>query len=127
MKSVRARIHQFGAGAPTVPPDVRTAGAALEGKLMEVEGRILDLRLTGEGQDRVRWPARLGSQLGHLANGIGASDFAPTQHEMEVATLLARGTRDVQSALRAVLNGDLAAYNARLRAAGLPPIETVVF
>jgi hypothetical protein len=127
IESMRAHIQDINGRSPTVPANVRDAGVALEGKLMEVEGRILDLRLTGRGQDAVRWPARLAGQLTHLANGIGASDFAPTEQQREVAALLARETRDVNAALRAVVNGDVARYNVLLRARGLPVIESVVF
>ena len=127
IESMRAHIRGINARSPAVPANVRDAGVALERKLMEVEGRILDLRLTGRGQDAVRWPARLAGQLTHLANGIGASDFAPTEQQREVAVLLARETRDVSAALRAVANADVARYNALLRARGLPVIESVVF
>jgi hypothetical protein len=37
------------------PSDVRAQADALEKKLMAVEERIVDLRMTGRGQDEVRY------------------------------------------------------------------------
>jgi hypothetical protein len=106
--------------------DVRTAGDTLEQKFMDVEGRILDLRITGRGQDGVRWPVRLAGQLSYLASTIEASDFAPTVQQREVAAVLAKETRDVHAALRALINNDLSNFNSTLRGRGLRPIEVQV-
>jgi len=61
IESVRAQMQalkpQLASNAATA--DVRGAGDALDQKFMDVESRILDLRLTGRGQDGVRWPVRL--------------------------------------------------------------------
>ena len=63
----------------------------------------------------------------HLAGGIAASDFAPTEQQREVAALLAKETRDLNAALRAIVNADVEPYNALLRRHGLTPIPTLVF
>lgn len=103
--------------------DVRNAGNALEQKFTVVEGRILDLRMTGRGQDGVRWPVMLAGQLAYVASTIAASEFAPTAQQRAVAGVLARETRDVHAALRALINNDLSNYNSLLRGRGLRPIE----
>jgi photosystem II stability/assembly factor-like uncharacterized protein len=103
--------------------DLRSANDSLEQRLIDVEQRIVDLRLTGRGQDEVRWPVRLGGQLSYLAATIAASDFAPTTQQREVAGILRKETRDTHEALRAVIARDLAAYNALLRARGLKTID----
>ena len=102
--------------------DLRAAGDTLYGKFTTLEDRLLDLRITGRGQDGVRWPVRLGGQLGYLAGTISSSDNAPTTQQREVAAVLAKETRDVRRALDGLL-AELAAYNARLRARGLPEIR----
>jgi hypothetical protein len=91
-----------------------------------VEQRIIDLRMTGRGQDGVRWPVRLAGQLSYLAGTIASSDFAPTVQQREVAAVLAKETRDVHAALRALMTRDLASYNATLRARGLKTIDVPV-
>ena len=106
--------------------DLRRGADSLEQKFVDVEGRILDLRITGRGQDGVRWPVRLAGQLDYVASTISASDFAPTVQQREVATVLAKETRDVHAALRGLINNDLSAFNSRLRARGLQPIEVRV-
>ena len=103
--------------------DVRTAQDSLERKFMDVEERLVDLRLTGRGQDEVRYPVRLGGQLSYLASGIDDSDFAPTAQQREVAGILAKETRDVNAALRALISRDLSSYNTLLRSRGLKPID----
>jgi photosystem II stability/assembly factor-like uncharacterized protein len=103
--------------------DFRSSSDSLETKLLDVAQRLVDLRLTGRGQDAVRWPVRLGGQLSYLAATIAASDFAPTTQQREVATVLHKETLETHEALRALIAKDLAAYNARLRGRGLRTID----
>jgi hypothetical protein len=119
IERVRAQIAAL---KPQLGADA--AGAdSLEGKFMAVESRLVDLRMTGRGQDGVRWPVKLAGQLGYLAGTISSSDFAPTAQQKEVAVMLAKETRDVDAALRALISKDLADYNATLRSKNLKPIE----
>jgi hypothetical protein len=119
IENVRAQI---GTLRPQLGGD--TAGAnGLEQKFVGVESRLVDLRMTGRGQDGVRWPVKLGGQLDYLASTIAASDFAPTAQQREVALVLNRETRDVNAALRALISRDLAEYNNILRSKNLKPIE----
>ena len=60
----------------------------LEGKLEELQGTLVDLRQTGQGQDAVRFAARLLSKLGYLTNALSVADFPPTDQEMEVKGIL---------------------------------------
>src|SRR5207244_12575139 len=102
------------------------AGGALAQKLIDVESGLRDLRLTGRGQDGVRWPVRLAGQLGYLASTIDDSDFAPTVQQREVAGILAKETRDVHSALQTLMSRDLANFNTMLRGKGLKTIEVTL-
>jgi hypothetical protein len=96
---------------------------------MTVEGNLIDLRLSGRGQDEVRYPARLGAQLNYLAGGTSASDFTPTTQQREVNQVLAKQGRDTRAALQALIQNDLAKFNALLRSKGLKTIDagSVVF
>jgi photosystem II stability/assembly factor-like uncharacterized protein len=118
IEDIRAQIAALGSqlGADTAGAD------SLERKLMSVEERLIDLRMTGRGQDGVRWPVRLGGQLDYVASIISSSDFAPTAQAREVAAVLAKETRDVHAALTAFINSELPKYNEVLKAKGLKTI-----
>jgi len=124
IERVRSQIQALGSA------DVRAAGDSLEHKFMDVEGQLVDLRMTGRGQDEVRWPVQAAGQLNYLAGGIAASDFAPTTQQREVQGILAKNVRATRGALDQLLAKDLPAFNALLRAKGLKiiTVETgVVF
>jgi hypothetical protein len=105
--------------------DLRAATDSLEQKFMTLESRIVDLRLTGEGQDEVRWPVKLGGQLNYLAGGISVSDFAPTAQQRDVHAVLSKEAREVTAGLQALAR-DLTALNDRLRARGLKTINVAI-
>lgn len=113
IESVRSQLQSLGAA------DVRTAADALERKFMDVEGRLFDLRLTGRGQDEVRWPARIAQQVSYLAGGVSASDFPPTAQQKEVTVLLGNRVRDTRGTLDRLLADDLKAFNGVLQSKGL--------
>jgi photosystem II stability/assembly factor-like uncharacterized protein len=124
IERVRSQIQALGSA------DVRSAGDSLERKFMDVEGQLVDLRMTGRGQDEVRWPVQAAGQLSYLAGGIAASDFAPTTQQREVQGILAKNVHATRRALDQLLAKDLPAFNALLRAKGLKiiTVETgVVF
>ena len=113
IERVRAQIQRIGSA------EVRAAGDSLERRFMDVESRLVDLRMTGRGQDEVRWPVKTAGQLSYLAGGIGASDFPPTASQRDVQRILANDVHDTRAALDQLLRVDLPAFNALLRARGL--------
>jgi photosystem II stability/assembly factor-like uncharacterized protein len=118
IENVRAQIEALAA-----PADVRSSADSVEKKFMSVEGNIVDLRMTGHGQDEVRYPVKLGGQLNYLAGGISASDFTPTAQQREVDQGLAKDVKDTRAALQALIQNDLAKLNALLRSKGLKTID----
>jgi hypothetical protein len=122
IENVRAQIESLG-GESNTTADIRQAGDTLEHKFMAVEGQLIDLRLTGRGQDEVRYPVMVAGQLSWLAGGIGASDFTPTSQQREVTGILSTKVRDTRSALDRLLQRDLAAFNGMLKAKGLKTID----
>ena len=90
---------------------------------MTVEGQLLDLRMTGRGQDEVRYPVQAAGQINWLAGGVSASDFAPTSQQREVQGILANKIRDTRSALDRLLRNDLASFNGMLKTKGLKTID----
>ena len=95
---------------------------ALAERLVEVEMKLVDLRLTGQGQDGVRFDSRLIGKLGYLAGGLASGDFRPTDQQVEVQGILAGQLREHMQALHGLLSEDLAELNALLRAKGVPNI-----
>ena len=93
--------------------------AELEDKLEELQGTLVDLRLTGQGQDVVRFAARLLSKLGYLTNALSNADFPPTNQEMEVKGILHEQLQAHLAAVEQVIAEDVAALNEMLRSRGL--------
>jgi hypothetical protein len=102
---------------------VRAGADSLEQRFIALERRFIDLRLTGRGQDEVRYPVKLAGQIGYVEGGISSSDFAPTTQQKDVQSELARQVREARAELDRLLSQDLARFNAMLRGRGLKPIE----
>jgi photosystem II stability/assembly factor-like uncharacterized protein len=93
---------------------VRPAADAFNNKLIEIEENLIQLRLTGQGQDTVRYPPKLLTKIGYLAGGLASGDFGPTKQQREVHTLLKQQLAAVRQRLDDVLNRDLPAFNRLL-------------
>jgi photosystem II stability/assembly factor-like uncharacterized protein len=128
IESVRAQLDSLAAqiGGNSSMADVRAQGDSVGRKFVVVEGNLIDVRMTGRGQDEVRYPAKLGAQLNYLAGGIAASDFAPAAQQQKVGQVLAKQVRDTHAALQSLINTDLAKFNTLLRSRGLKTIDATV-
>jgi hypothetical protein len=115
LASLRATL----AGDSTVA-DVRAAADSLDRKLVAVEENLLQLRVTGRGQDLLRWPMRLAEQLLYLAQSVTSSDFAPTGPQREVHQLLSGQVRENRARLDQLMAGDVQAFRQFLRSRNLP-------
>ncbi len=93
--------------------------AALRGRLVDLQMDMVDLRLTGQGQDGVRFGATLLQKLGYLTGAISGADFPPTDQELEVKALLHGKLREHLEALDALVRDEVAALNEMLRARGM--------
>ena len=102
---------------------LRAGADSLEQRFIALERKIIDLRMTGRGQDEVRYPVRVAGQLSYLAGGIATSDFAPTTQQREVQTELARQVKENRAELERLVNQDVARLNALLRGRGLKTID----
>ncbi|MEJ2202750.1 MAG: sialidase [Gemmatimonadota bacterium] len=91
----------------------------LEQQLIELEMNLVDLRLTGQGQDAVRFASKLLSKLGYLAGGLSGSDFRPTDQQVEVQGILNTELNEHLDALDGLLAGELATLNQLLRSKGM--------
>jgi photosystem II stability/assembly factor-like uncharacterized protein len=117
-----ARV-QIDAIARTVDDStVRRAAGTLTQQLMDLEMNLVDLRLTGGGQDGVRFAAKLISKLGYLANGMAGSDHKPTDQHVEVQGILDRELRTHLTTLDGLIAKELAAFNELLRQRNVPNV-----
>jgi photosystem II stability/assembly factor-like uncharacterized protein len=101
---------------------VKRAADSLQRKLIDVEMNLVELRLTGGGQDGVRFASKLIGKLGYLANGIASSDFRPTDQHLEVQTLLNTQLREHLTAIDALLAKDVVAFNELLKQKNVPNV-----
>jgi photosystem II stability/assembly factor-like uncharacterized protein len=102
--------------------DVRSGAAALEQKLIAVEGTLIELRSTGRGQDGVRWGSKLLGKINYLANGLASADHRPTNQQLEVQKLHEERIAAAGGQADAILSKDLAALNQLLLSRNLPTI-----
>ena len=102
------------AGDSTVK-DVRTASDSIDRKLLDVEEQLMQMRITGRGQDIVRWPMQVAEKLLYLAGSAGGSDHAPAAQHREVQQLLRERVRQIKAQFDQVMSRDLEAYKTLLR------------
>jgi photosystem II stability/assembly factor-like uncharacterized protein len=119
IEAMRVQLDTFARGSDA---GIASAAQSLQQQLVDLEMNLVDLRQTGRGQDGVRFGAKLISKLNYLANGIGSSDYKPTNQHQEVRQILGRELRGHLAALEALVARDVTALNALLRARGLPAI-----
>jgi len=102
--------------------EVRRATTTLNDQLAEAEMNLVDLRLTGGGQDGVRFGSKLLAKLNYLANGVASSDYKPADQHVEVQQLLNTQLREHLARIETLLNRDLSALNDLLRTKNVPNI-----
>src|SRR5207245_9879387 len=75
IESIRAQLAGFekDLGTDDTSKAVRKAADDLADKLIGVEGKLLQLKATGRGQDDVRWASMLLQKMSYLAAQVGGS------------------------------------------------------
>ena len=122
MRMEDARVALDSVGRIANDAAIKSAADALNRKITDLEMNLVDLRLTGQGQDGVRFGSRLLSKLNYLAGGLSGSDFAPTTQAVEVQGILNQDLRTHMQTFDQLLSRDLEALNGMLRAKGMQPI-----
>jgi hypothetical protein len=103
--------------------EIRGIADEIERKLMDVEQNLMELRLTGRGQDGVRFGARLHSKLIYLANGLMSGDFRPTDQQLEVQKELQDSLQRAAGDSDALMKGELSRFNDVLRKRSFPTLH----
>jgi len=95
--------------------------------LTDIEDNLIQRRLTGQGQDTVRWAPKLISKLNYLANGVsGSADFAPNTQQREVHAIFKEQLTGLRKRLDEVVNKDVEAFNRTLRERNMQGLITRV-
>jgi photosystem II stability/assembly factor-like uncharacterized protein len=109
---IRSQLLKLIAAPDSAP--AKSAAEALDQKLIDIEENLIQRKLTGQGQDTVRWPPKLLAKIGYLASGLASGDFAPTKQQREVHALLKQQLAGLRQRLDDVLSKDLTTFNKLL-------------
>jgi len=99
--------------------DLIASSDSLETRLRDVEAKLIQLKLTGTGQDDVRWPVRLAGRVAYLAGEVASNDFRPTDQAREVQAILERRIEEVSQELETAVTQSLQPFNQELARRGL--------
>jgi hypothetical protein len=113
---IRSQIYQLTAtlDGSSDSVDVKSAAEAFDTKLIQIEEILIQRKLTGQGQDTVRYPPKFLSKLSYLASGLASGDFAPTKQQLEVREIFGDQLIGIQNRYDVILNRDLPAFNKLL-------------
>ena len=94
----------------------------LDSLLLSVEGKLVQLKYTGTGQDDVRYPEMLIGKIGYLANAVATADFPPTDQHKEVYAKLKTELDEQQVAFDKVMGGAFTSFLKQLDDNKIPAI-----
>jgi len=114
LAALQVRLGEKKEGQEPVHKDVKDAAEALDKKVVAAEEPLFQMRVTGRGQDILRWPMKTGEQLLYLLGRVTDTDFAPTASQREVQQVLHAEAAKSRQALDDVLATDLPRFNALL-------------
>ena len=125
---IRAQLEVLQAelGRDDNSASIRTAAQQLNSKLVEIEDNLIRLKVTGRGQDGVRWSPKLADKIGYLADEVETSDYQPTTQQVAVHDELKEQGATYRQRLSLVLGKELADFNALLRQRNVPNVISQV-
>jgi photosystem II stability/assembly factor-like uncharacterized protein len=124
MSKVVAQINGVRAAAgaiaqsATAPADLKASAAQLTGKADALRKEIV---ATTEG-GAITGEERLREHVDEIYGAINSVEDRPTNYQIARIDALDRELKDVEAQWAALEAGDLAAFNAKLKAANLPPL-----
>jgi hypothetical protein len=126
IESLRAQVSELKSalGTDGNGAALRTAADQLNDKLIEVEDNLIRIKVTGRGQDQVRWAPKLIDKLGYLATEVESSDYQPTTQQVAVHDELKEQAATYQQRLKLLLEKEVSGFNALLRQRNVPNIVT---
>lgn len=96
----------------------------LESKFLNLELKFVQLKITGKGQDAVRYEKKLLEKLAYLASNIQISDFKPANSYLEVHQILRERLVLAEKELNKLINFDLKSMQDNLNEIGIGMIIT---
>jgi hypothetical protein len=117
INGVRAQAGAIAASA-SAPADLKAAATQLSNKADTLRKEIVATKEGGAitGEERLR------EHTDQIYGAINAVEDRPTAYQMARIDALDRELKDVESEWAALQAGDVAAFNAKLKAANLPPM-----
>ena len=122
IESLRKQITDLRPRIAEKSKDLSTEAEKIDAKLVEVESAFFDPHITSRA-DSFYYPPQLYSKVESLVGDIAASDFPPTQAQIDVYQMFTEQLEAQKAKLAAILSADLAGFNSRLKAADIPYIE----
>jgi photosystem II stability/assembly factor-like uncharacterized protein len=124
---IREQVEDAQAFFGRDPSATEAAQAATDfrAQLLDVEGRLYDVNLSGAREDAFRNPMKLYGRMSALASDVGSngSDFRPTDQQGEVHVILLERLEEAQRLMDALLADDLPVLNAKLAERRFPVIS----
>ncbi len=103
-------------------PKTADAAKAIEKKLTEVEEALYQTK-NHASEDPLNFPIRLNNKLAALKSTVEDSDTAPTRQSEQVFEGLVSEANAQLDRAKALLGAELAAFNRKVREAGIPAVE----
>ncbi len=123
LESVRKQLGGLKATlAATQHKDVVKEIGTLDSLFTSIEGKLIQMKITGTGQDGVRWPAKLVEKLGYLGATIATADFAPADQYQEVYNELNQAISQAESEMDTAMEGPFADFMKMLNEKGIGAI-----
>lgn len=104
--------------------EIITLVEKLESKFLNLELKFVQLKITGKGQDEVRYEKKLLEKLAYLASNIQISDFKPANSYLEVHQILRERLVLAEKELNKLINFDLKSMQDNLNEIGIGMIIT---
>jgi hypothetical protein len=104
--------------------EIASAVESLNEKLIDVESELYQMKLTGTGQDRVRWPTKLAGRLNYLAGNVAVADFPPNDQQRKVHQILKERLTSYERQFDEILRDDIPTFDRLLRKHNLTGVIT---
>ena len=115
---LQAVVADTGDGQQSVVEAIDEIG----GTLIAVEEKLIQMKLTGTGQDRVRWPTMLSGRFAYLSRNVATYDFPPNDQQREVQAVLKDRMQGVLDELKSIVESDVTSLNQTLASQGFPTV-----
>jgi hypothetical protein len=99
---------------------IKKTADELEQKAVAIEQNLVDLRQTGRSGRS--WGSRLASNLSKLASQLAASDFKPTNQQLEVQKLHEELLSNCETQFKTIRERELTEFNQLLQKRNIPQV-----